>query len=465
MGLAFVALALLVAHDASAADVSSSARLGKLHDSHRFIDSMKSFFGRMFGKRPAKIIGEFAGHGDAPSPLPSNVVRRGLNPCAGVKPWEPQMGPKGGWYACCPGRGGKKQRMVYVSNKQFPWVKVKKEAPELHARLLLLKQKKGDEYLAGQEQLAKADIHAKETPEQCAARFKTYRNRYMVWLKGKHLATKLPPPFRSSLTEPGVLERLVRTKSDDTMHLDKYKGFQVWMSCAIKGAYRFEYGAFEDCGSQPRLGHFSKDRAVRKECQQSTGNAYPKVGGVEFDRGHLVPANHFDHDPLSIRQTNYMTNILPQAAKMNRGAWLATEELIECYRDLEPLRVVGGAVYSTDPAKDPRYGARSKEAKRLAAFQASHDLQAYPTHFWKIVRATSVHPEDFHVIAWWMPNDPGAVRGKAKDYIVSVAQLEELLRANAVHPETFKGLSTEAKAHKPEGMWPLPTGCNKEFRR
>ena len=54
MGLAFVALALLVAHDASAADVSSSARLGKLHDSHRFIDSMKSFFGRMFGKRPAK---------------------------------------------------------------------------------------------------------------------------------------------------------------------------------------------------------------------------------------------------------------------------------------------------------------------------------------------------------------------------------------------------------------------------
>ena len=51
-----------------------------------------------------------------------------------------------------------------------------------------------------------------------------------------------------------------------------------------------------------------------------------------------------------------MTNILPQAANMNRGAWLLTEEITECYRDIDELLVIGGVIcqhqFKTDPFSD-----------------------------------------------------------------------------------------------------------------
>ena len=34
-----------------------------------------------------------------------------------------------------------------------------------------------------------------------------------------------------------------------------------------------------------------------------------------------------------------MTNILPQAASMNRDAWLLTEEMTECYCDINELLI------------------------------------------------------------------------------------------------------------------------------
>ena len=89
---------------------------------------------------------------------------------------------------------------------------------------------------------------------------------------------------------------------------------------------------------------------------------------MRFDRGHLVPANHLDNSPDAIRQSNFMTNILPQASNMNRGAWLQTEEIAECYRDLEPVTVIGGAIWGDNPRTD---------------FVASHGV-ATPDEFWKV---------------------------------------------------------------------------------
>jgi endonuclease G, mitochondrial len=70
-----------------------------------------------------------------------------------------------------------------------------------------------------------------------------------------------------------------------------------------------------------------------------------KQKGQRYDRGHLVPANHLDYSKVAIRQSNFMTNILPQAANMNRGAWLLTEEITECYRDIDELLIIGGVLW------------------------------------------------------------------------------------------------------------------------
>ena len=75
--------------------------------------------------------------------------------------------------------------------------------------------------------------------------------------------------------------------------------------------------------------------------QQWTGRAYPKFCAspprngrawsldglnsgqikdqcaklLEYDRGHLIPANHFDDNKKTIAETNYMINILPQVVR------------------------------------------------------------------------------------------------------------------------------------------------------
>lgn len=117
--------------------------------------------------------------------------------------------------------------------------------------------------------------------------------------------------------------------SSQIMKLD-YEGFTVWLDCEKRGAVKFQYNAQHDTGSFPRVEKFALDPNVPAQCQQLTANAY----GNKYDRGHLVPANHLDYSANAIKATNNMTNILPQAANMNRGAWLQTEEIIECYRDI-----------------------------------------------------------------------------------------------------------------------------------
>jgi endonuclease G len=94
-----------------------------------------------------------------------------------------------------------------------------------------------------------------------------------------------------------------------------YEGFTVWLDCEQRGAVKWRYNAQRDGGNEARANDFRLDPYVPKECQQTS----PKGYGHVYDRGHQVPANHLDHSPVAIQQSNYMSNILPQASQMNRG--------------------------------------------------------------------------------------------------------------------------------------------------
>jgi hypothetical protein len=68
---------------------------------------------------------------------------------------------------------------------------------------------------------------------------------------------------------------------------------------------------------------------------------------------------------IAIWQNNSMTNVLPQAANMNRGAWLQTEEIVECHRDIDELLVIGGVIWGNNPADDfflESHGVRTPDA-------------------------------------------------------------------------------------------------------
>jgi len=131
---------------------------------------------------------------------------------------------------------------------------------------------------------------------------------------------------------------------------------------------------------------FHINLGVSSSCQQLSTKTY-KQKGQRYGRGHLVPANHLDHSKAAIRQPNFMTNILPQAASMNRGAWLLTEEISEYYRDTNELLIIGGVLWGNNPKDD--------------FFTESHGIKT-PDLFWKV----NIH--DDRAIAWIIPNSADA---------------------------------------------------------
>ena len=134
--------------------------------------------------------------------------------------------------------------------------------------------------------------------------------------------------------------------ADPSLRVD-YEGFTLWLNCQEHAVFKFRYNAQRDAGSFPRFSTFRLDQAVPYACQPSSTNSFKTdaPGALSYERGHQVPANHLDYSELAIRQSNFMTNILAQTATLNRGAWLRTEEIVECYRDQTELLVLGGALW------------------------------------------------------------------------------------------------------------------------
>lgn len=193
----------------------------------------------------------------------------------------------------------------------------------------------------------------------------------------------------------------------EVLRLD-YSGFTIWLDCDKHAAVMFRYNAQRDMGDLPRKSSFKLDPDVPDTCQQRRGYSYKTAEGeMKYDRGHMVPANHLDHDPVGIEQSNYMTNILPQTRQLNRGAWYETEKIIECARDTEELLVVGGPIWYKNNSKD----------KSKAILQDSHAIQI-PDAYWKVVIGHKRH------IAWIFPNDNSVKRGQLGQYAVSVADIE-----------------------------------------
>jgi endonuclease G len=143
-----------------------------------------------------------------------------------------------------------------------------------------------------------------------------------------------------------------------------------------------------------------------------------------------------DHSKEAIIESNYMTNILPQTYVLNRGAWLYSEEITECTRDINPLYVYGGIIMGDDETND--------------IFQRSHGIRT-PDLFWKIIE----NLETGDVIAWIMPNTFSAARSTVDQYLTSINEIEQ--QSGFYFPHF-----TEEQRFKIHSQsWPIQTGCDK----
>jgi endonuclease G len=167
-----------------------------------------------------------------------------------------------------------------------------------------------------------------------------------------------------------------------------YQRFSTWVSCKHKGNLMSWFELSEDVGSEnTKSRNYKLDpEPALDSCQQISNDTY--VQG--HDVGHIAAIDHFDESTENALETNFMTNLLPQASSFNRsGAWRKSERMTECYRDEDgyaPLSIYAGPVYGKDTSND--------------LFSSSHGLNRNPDHYWKILYSASKNEYD----AWVMPN-------------------------------------------------------------
>ncbi|OQS05599.1 endonuclease [Thraustotheca clavata] len=215
----------------------------------------------------------------------------------------------------------------------------------------------------------------------------------------------------------------------------KYTGFELTYDCEAGEADRWTYTLGFDNGHADRPTTFFKDPNLPANCKQQKKVAAYSQG---YDRGHLVASNHMDTNDEMIHESHYMTNILPQIATFNRGNWLKTEVIEDCYRDLHNITTYGGVVYS-DPSNDfflDGWGVKT------------------PDFWWKVVLTKDDAGKD-KVISWYFPNQNGL--GPLDDYLMSVSDIEKNLN-DGLGPIP---VPANLKSYTAPASWNLPTGCDR----
>ena len=216
-------------------------------------------------------------------------------------------------------------------------------------------------------------------------------------------------------------------------------GFKLVYDCAERSSVRYDYTLTIDTGTLPRPDVFTVEPLLPAGCAAQTNTASYSSVHAGYDRGHLVTSNHMDGNPAWLAAANHMSNVAPQVSSFNQGLWLDVENVAECYRDLAPVRVIGGLVYN-DPSND--------------YFVASHGVRT-PDIFWKLVITSDPATGSLRAIAWLIPNN--VVLNALDHYLVSVTELEQAVGADRV---SAPALPADLRNTRAASTWARPAGCN-----
>lgn len=94
-------------------------------------------------------------------------------------------------------------------------------------------------------------------------------------------------------------------------------------------------------GNAERKNNFKPDPKISTQSAQLSDYA-----GSGYDRGHLCPAAAMTQNQLAMDETFYMSNMSPQIASFNRGAWKKLESQVRSWVYAEDtLQVVTGPIF------------------------------------------------------------------------------------------------------------------------
>ncbi len=181
---------------------------------------------------------------------------------------------------------------------------------------------------------------------------------------------------------------------------EKY-GVPLWVAYITQ--YPFKYSSF-------RVGDFSTD--VRLVLSPSPYD-YSKSG---YDRGHMAPAYAIgrNYGEIAQKKSFFMSNIVPQTPKLNRGVWKKAEQYIakKLAKRYGEVMVIVGPVFVG-------------KKKLLKSPSKTRDVFVPKYTFMVLKIQTSA---DIYMMAFLMPQNP-----RSKDiwkYACSVRKIEKLTGLN-----------------------------------
>lgn len=227
--------------------------------------------------------------------------------------------------------------------------------------------------------------------------------------------------FSPALSQAGLADKfkeVVNTNYENKSIDIDYGDFQINYSCFHAGYNYAKYNTVPDRGSESRYSPFHLDKSTLKSwcpSQISTKSYYRKKGETQYDRGHGVHQNIWDHSRETMKKTNMMTNIVPQNRKQNRyGLWRKLETRVECARDLKDS---AGMSTSTSVFLGNIWG----DDKSNDHFRRSH-LVTTPDFLWRV----HVYPTDPNkAYAWIIPNDANAKLSNEHQYRATMHEIAE----------------------------------------
>lgn len=136
---------------------------------------------------------------------------------------------------------------------------------------------------------------------------------------------------------------------------------------------------------------------------RATLDDYAKMG---FDRGHMAPAADMTFDAVSMSESFFLTNMMPQVPGNNRGIWKYLEENTRAWAQSKgDIYVITGTIFDDKPSM--------------------MKTVAIPSFIYKIV----IDPKSGKQIAYMFPNEKLDPK-KIDEYAVSVADLESYTGIN-----------------------------------
>ena len=155
----------------------------------------------------------------------------------------------------------------------------------------------------------------------------------------------------------------------------------------------------------------SPNQSLKFKDYKGASNCDGKSAG--YDKGHLAPLGSFKASPY-IYQAQYLSNIVPQARKLNQGPWKTLEEQVRVFvKKGNVVRILTG----------PLYGEEGKNKIPPCWKAAQGKLQEIPHSYWKIIAFKQ--KSKIKTCSFLMPQKIKNQKHHPKKYVMKWEQIEK----------------------------------------